>query len=202
MLSSSLAAANPVPEVETTTEASTSSLVDVDHPSVRTVPSDFMEQDIKTDTQAERIDREEAARAEKDLAKKPKSSESIFSRFIDAHSGDKPTQAITASNLLAVVGISSFLGYKAWGLYEKGALSWKHVGIGAGVMGLVAAAETLLGGWVRWKISWASHDVMRGAVVGSEGQAAQERAQSLQRIFALPAVYNMGRVLEQNAAAN
>lgn len=145
------AAAPPVPEIETTTEASTSSLVDVDHPSVRTVPSDFADQDIKTDTQAKRLEAEERAeraRAEKDLSKKSKRADTLLSRILNVHCGSPNAQAAAAANVLCVVGISSFLGYKAWGLYEKGIFSWKHAGIGAGVMGLVAAAEVLAGKYV------------------------------------------------------
>ncbi len=55
------AAAPQPPEIVSSESASTSSLVDVDTPSVRTVPSDFMEQDVQTDTQADRHDREDAA---------------------------------------------------------------------------------------------------------------------------------------------
>ena len=45
------AAAPQPPQVVTDESASTSSLVDVDTPSVRTVPSDFNDQDVQTDTQ-------------------------------------------------------------------------------------------------------------------------------------------------------
>ena len=49
--------APPVPEIEHT-EDSTVSLIDVDSPHVSSVPSDFDVQSIKTDTQADRIERE------------------------------------------------------------------------------------------------------------------------------------------------
>ncbi|CAI0655632.1 unnamed protein product, partial [Colletotrichum noveboracense] len=69
------AAAPQPPEVAVTdSAASTSSLVDVDMPSVHTVPNDFLEQEIQTETQADRRDREEKARAEADLAKKKAAS--------------------------------------------------------------------------------------------------------------------------------
>ncbi|KAG7288340.1 hypothetical protein NEMBOFW57_007871 [Staphylotrichum longicolle] len=74
------AAAPQPPQVEPTVASSTASLIDVDTPSVHTVPSDFASQEIKTETQAARVDREERekeeaeaaarARAEADLAKK------------------------------------------------------------------------------------------------------------------------------------
>ncbi|KAJ4285934.1 hypothetical protein N0V88_008209 [Collariella sp. IMI 366227] len=57
-------AAAPTPQVNPTVASSTSSLIDVDAPSVRTVPSDFASQEIQTDTQASRVEREEAEKEE------------------------------------------------------------------------------------------------------------------------------------------
>lgn len=60
--SPSEAAAPPVPEIEPST-ASTSSLVDVDSPHVSSVPSNFSDQAVKTDTQATRIEHESEDKA-------------------------------------------------------------------------------------------------------------------------------------------
>jgi len=145
-----------VPEV-VPTEASTSSLVDVDMPSVRTVPSDFLEQDVKTETQAARIEREaeaieEKARAEADLAKKKAAAKArkadswLVKQFSSL--SDNSANALVVGNLVAVVGLSAFLGYKAIGLYERGKLSWQNVGLGLGIVGIVGAVEGVLGGYV------------------------------------------------------
>ncbi|KAK0736161.1 hypothetical protein B0T21DRAFT_440335 [Apiosordaria backusii] len=149
------AAAPQPPQIVTDDSTSTSSLVDVDTPSVRTVPSDYAEQEVKTDTQAARIEREEAekkarakaeaVRAEADLAKKKAKSKAkkadswLTKRF--ENMGDGPAGALAAANLIAVIGLSGWLGFKAWGLYERGRLSWKDVGLGLGVLGAVGAVE-------------------------------------------------------------
>ncbi|KAK0641849.1 hypothetical protein B0T16DRAFT_221532 [Cercophora newfieldiana] len=150
------AAAPQPPQVVTSTTASTSSLVDVDTPSVRTVPSDFGEQEIQTETQAARIEREKKAeelaakaRAEADLAKKKgkraaKKADNWLTKQFESLS-DGTGGALVAANLLAVVGLSGWLGYKAWGLYDKGRLGWKNVGLGLGILGVVGAAEGVFG---------------------------------------------------------
>ncbi|KAK3389886.1 hypothetical protein B0H63DRAFT_464477 [Podospora didyma] len=146
------AAAPQPPQVEYSESASTSSLIDVDTPSVRTVPSDFAEQEVQTETQAARIDREDEAkeraekiRAEAEFAKKQarrkarKADTWLTKKFEGL--GDGASGALAAVNVLALVGLSGFLGYRAWGLYDHGRLSWKHVGLGLGVLGAVGAVE-------------------------------------------------------------
>ncbi|KAI1855016.1 hypothetical protein JX265_012371 [Neoarthrinium moseri] len=144
------AMAPPPPEIQNSESASTSSLVDVDTPSVRTVPSDFADQDVQTETQASRREREEeAARAEADLAKKKaagkaRKADNALTRWF-AGLGDGASTALVVSNLVGVIGLSGFLGYKAWDLHEKGRLGWKGVGLGLGVLGLVGAVEGVFG---------------------------------------------------------
>ncbi|KAI2602181.1 hypothetical protein GGR54DRAFT_625458 [Hypoxylon sp. NC1633] len=112
-----------------------------------------MEQDIQTDTQATRHELEDAAeraRAEAHLAKKKgakkaRKADNILTKFFGDLS-DSASTALVASNLAAVVGLSAYLGYKAWGLYERGRLGWKSVGIGAGIVAGVGIIEGVLGG--------------------------------------------------------
>ncbi|KAF9880211.1 hypothetical protein CkaCkLH20_02165 [Colletotrichum karsti] len=149
------AAAPPPPEVSVDSAASTSSLVDVDMPSVHTVPNDFLEQEIQTETQADRRQREDdeaKARAEADLAKKKAAGRARradnwlkrqFASLSDGSAG-----ALAVSNLVGVVGLSAFLGYKAWGLYERGRLSWQSVGLGLGILGVVGLGEGILGNYL------------------------------------------------------
>ncbi|OLN87570.1 hypothetical protein CCHL11_06128 [Colletotrichum chlorophyti] len=149
------AAAPQPPEVSVESVASTASLVDVDIPSVHTVPNDFLEQDVKTETQADRIAREEEeekARAEADLAKKKAASkarkaDSWLKRQFSSLS-DGSASALVVSNLVGVVGLSAFLGYKAWGLYERGRLSWQNVGLGLGILGVVGLGEGIFGSYL------------------------------------------------------
>ncbi|RFU82068.1 hypothetical protein TARUN_148 [Trichoderma arundinaceum] len=143
------AAAPQPPEIIPNESASTASLIDVDMPSVHTVRSDFLEQEVKTETQAERIKREEeAARANKAAKKKAtsraKNADSWITRqFSQLSDGSITTIALV--NVASVVGVSGFLGYRAWGLYEKSRLDWKHVGVGVGVLAAVGAVEAVLG---------------------------------------------------------
>ncbi|KAI0508852.1 hypothetical protein F5B22DRAFT_378041 [Xylaria bambusicola] len=153
------AAAPQPPQIVPSETASTSSLIDVDTPSVRTVPSDFLEQDVQTETQQQRKEREEkaadaAARAEADLAKKKRSAarkarkaDNFLTQWFGELS-DNASTALVAGNLAAVVGVSAYLGYKALGLYERGQLTWRNVGLGAGVALGVGLFEATLGGYL------------------------------------------------------
>ncbi|KAI3393925.1 hypothetical protein diail_3487 [Diaporthe ilicicola] len=144
------AAAPQPPEIipNESATASTGSLVDVDSQSVRTVPSDFMEQSIQTDTQAARIEREreeqsarDKARQKKEAAKKKaaRADNWLLSRISSLSDGQ--STALVSVNLAAVVGLSAALGYKGWTLHDRGQFSWKTAGIGAGIVGVVGVVE-------------------------------------------------------------
>ncbi|VTT65177.1 unnamed protein product [Fusarium fujikuroi] len=142
------AAAPQPPQVITDESASTASLVDVDMPSVHTVPNDFLEQDIKTETQAARVEREEEAREEKrkrdEAAAKAKSADNwLIQQF--SRLSDGSATGLVIANFATVVGLGAYLGYKGWGLYEKGKLDWKAVTLGAGILAGVTAAEGAVG---------------------------------------------------------
>ncbi|WAO90686.1 D-ser-dehydrat domain-containing protein [Fusarium falciforme] len=142
------AAAPQPPEIISTESASTASLIDVDLPSVHTVNSEFLDQPVKTETQAARIEREEEAREEKRkrdaAAAKARQTDNWLIRQFSRLSDGSATGLVIA-NFATVVGLSAYLGYKGWGLYEKGKLDWKAVGIGAGILASVSAAEGVLG---------------------------------------------------------
>ncbi|KAL2682877.1 hypothetical protein Neosp_007335 [[Neocosmospora] mangrovei] len=142
------AAAPQPPEIISTESASTASLIDVDLPSVHTVNSEFLDQPVKTETQAARIEREEEAREEKRkrdaaAAKARKTDNWLIQQF--SRLSDGSATSLVIANFATVVGLSAYLGYKGWGLYEKGKLDWKAVGIGAGILASVSAAEGVLG---------------------------------------------------------
>lgn len=149
------AAAPQQPEIIPNESAtmSTGSLIDVDSQSVRTVPSDFMEQSVQTDTQASRIEREEslekerAVAAERKAKAKAKRADDWFSSKIASLSQGQAT-GVVYTNLAAVVGLSAVLGYKAWGLHERGALTWKAAGIGAAIVGAVGVVEGVFSRYV------------------------------------------------------
>ncbi|KAK2695598.1 hypothetical protein QWA68_006533 [Fusarium oxysporum] len=142
------AAAPQPPQVITDESASTASLVDVDMPSVHTVPNDFLEQEIKTETQAARLEREEEAREEKrkrdEAAAKAKRADNwLIQQF--SRLSDGSATGLVIANFATVVGLGAYLGYKGWGLYEKGKLDWKAVTLGAGILAGVTAAEGAVG---------------------------------------------------------
>ncbi|WZH43307.1 D-serine dehydratase [Fusarium acuminatum] len=144
------AAAPQLPEIISDESASTASLVDVDMPSVHTVPNDFLEQEVQTETQAARIGREDEAdaRAEKrkrdEVAAKAKKTDNWLIQQFSSLSDGSATGLVIA-NFATVVGLSAYLGYKGWGLYEKGKLDWKAIGLGAGILASVTAAEGAVG---------------------------------------------------------
>ncbi|PSS00681.1 hypothetical protein BD289DRAFT_19072 [Coniella lustricola] len=128
--------------------ASTSSLIDVDSQSVRTVPSDFLEQDVQTNTQQERIEREAeaaelrekaAVKKEKAKAKAHEADNWLASKI--ASLSDNQATAVVFANLAAVVGVSAVLGVKGWRLHERGALSWTNLGVGAAILGTVGLVQ-------------------------------------------------------------
>ncbi|KAI1819390.1 hypothetical protein F4861DRAFT_546844 [Xylaria intraflava] len=159
------AAAPQPPEIALSETSDVTSLVDVDTPSVRTVPSDYRKQEVQTETQEKRQEREEEeaarARAEADLAKKKRSNKqkkekssdgAVRARSVDdfltslfANLSDGAATAIAATNIAAVVGVSTYLGYKALGLYERGRLTWQKIGLGTGALIGLGLFETVLG---------------------------------------------------------
>lgn len=146
ILPSEQAAAPQPPEIIPNESATTStgSLIDVDTQSVRTVPSDFMDQPVQTETQASRIEREESLEKERAAAAKRKAKAKRADNWLSSKIASlSSTQAsgIVYANLAAVVGLSTVLGYKAWGLHERGALTWKTAGIGAAIVGAVGVVE-------------------------------------------------------------
>jgi hypothetical protein len=117
---------------------------------VHTVPSDFADQDIKTDTQQHRIEREakeakaKAERAKKTATNKAKKADSWLTKQFSQLS-DNAATGVGAANLAALVGVSSYLGYKAWMLYDKGRLTWENVGAGFGILAAVGVVQTFIG---------------------------------------------------------
>ncbi|KEY71804.1 hypothetical protein S7711_06556 [Stachybotrys chartarum IBT 7711] len=147
------AAAPQPPQVIPNESASTASLVDVDMPSVHTVSSEFLEQDVQTQTQADRIEREhsikeeakeQTERAKKSSAKKARKADNWLAAQFSQLS-DESANALVFANLAAVVGLSGWMGWKAWGLYDKGRLSWQSVGVGAAVLAGVGVFESVIG---------------------------------------------------------
>ena len=112
-----------------------------------------MEQDVQTDTQAHRIEREadaakaKAERARKEAAAKAKKADSwITSKVSQLTDGE--ASGIAIANLATFVGVGSYLGYKAWTLHEKGNLDGKAIGLGVGILAAVSAAQAVVGSYL------------------------------------------------------
>ena len=117
------------------------------------MPSDYSSQPVKTETQAERIEREfdaAEARAKEDSQKASKAAskaekeakakgKKAVSR-LEANS-DNP---IFIGNAVAVIALSAGLGFGAYRKYAAGELSWKVVGAWTGIVGLFAAGDYYL----------------------------------------------------------
>lgn len=122
-------------------------------PSVHTVPSTFLDQNVQTDTQAARLDREDASKrakaekAKKDAKAKAKKADNWLTNQF-AQLSDGSAGALAIANLVGVIGLSGYLGYKGWGLYERGRLNWESVGLGVGILAGVGAAEAVLGNYL------------------------------------------------------
>lgn len=109
-----------------------------------------MEQSIQTDTQADRIEREdraeelrvEAARKEKAARKKAARADDWVASKI-ASLSDGSAAGVLYGNAALVVALGGVLGYQGWGLHQRGVLSWKHAGIGAAVLSSVAVVESV-----------------------------------------------------------
>jgi len=141
------------PEVLHTDSPSTSSLVDVDSESVHTVPSDFKEHDVKTDTQAARLEREaeqfeaqaeeKAKKAKKEFAEKEKAAKEKAKKA-EAKLEKNSDNPVFIGNAVAVVALSAGLGFGAYRKYAAGELTWKVVAAWTGVVGLFAAGDYYL----------------------------------------------------------
>ncbi|KAE8408945.1 hypothetical protein BDV37DRAFT_137955 [Aspergillus pseudonomiae] len=117
---------------------STASLVDVDSQHVTVVDSNFLDQDIKTTTQAERVEREESeenkkAKEERKAKAKAKAKASGICR-----NSDNPVY-IGNAVLLSLVGAG--LGFGAYRKHVEGKLSWELIGLWSGAVGAFGAVD-------------------------------------------------------------
>ena len=137
------ARAQPVPEIVPSETTSTASLIDVDSPHVSSVPSNFDEQEVKTKTQADRLEREAESMGRKAAAKGKSLKERATGR---AKTGgkrirDNADNPVVLGNAVLTVALFGGLGYGAYVKYRAGEFTWKLVGIGAAVLGAFGLAD-------------------------------------------------------------
>ncbi|KAB8234108.1 dihydrolipoamide acetyltransferase component of pyruvate dehydrogenase [Aspergillus alliaceus] len=119
---------------------STASLVDVDSPHVTAVDPNFLNQDIKTTTQAERVEREESEKkkkAQEEQNAKAKAKAKAKASGV-CRNADNPVY-IGNAVLLGLVGAG--LGFGAYRKHLDGKLSWELVGLWSGAVGAFGAVD-------------------------------------------------------------
>ncbi|KAJ6094524.1 hypothetical protein N7467_002037 [Penicillium canescens] len=125
---------------------STASLIDVDGPHVQSVEPEFLEQDVQTTTQAERIEREaeekEKQRASEDAEKKAKARKAKASGI----RGNTSNPVFLANAAIATL-VGAGLGFGAYRQHTQGRLSWELVGLSAGAVGVFGAVDYFVSKW-------------------------------------------------------
>lgn len=110
---------------------------------MQSVHSGFREQDVKTTTQAERLEREAeeaAARSKAAASKKAKTKAQGVGK-----NADNP---VYIGNAVIAAAVSAGLGYGAYRKHTEGKLSWEVAGIWAGAVGLFAGVDYFVSKYV------------------------------------------------------
>ena len=145
-----------MPQVEHS-DVDTESLVDVDSHHVNAVPSDFRQQQVKTSTQADRLEHEaeekaQAAEAEARHKKQQARDQAAAAKAKAERAAQKARSnsdnPVVVGNAVVVAALSAALGFGAYRKYAAGELTWKVVGAWTGVVGLFAAGDYYLSQWV------------------------------------------------------
>lgn len=126
-----------MPEVEHSDE-SVSSLVDVDSPHISSVPSDYESQSVKTDTQAERQEREQAIKEE---AKNLKDKAAVKKESAKDKARKNADNPVVLSNAVGLAVVASVLSIGAYRKYARGELTGKVVAAWMGVVGLFGIGD-------------------------------------------------------------
>ncbi|KAF9895041.1 pyruvate dehydrogenase complex dihydrolipoamide acetyltransferase component (E2) [Aspergillus nanangensis] len=116
---------------------STASLVDVDSPHVQAVDAGFLDQDVKTTTQAERIEREEKEEEERKAQEKRKAKAKRKASSVGRNTGNP----VFVGNAVLLGLLGAGLGYGAYKKHVENALSWEVVGLWTGAVGAFGAVD-------------------------------------------------------------
>ncbi|CDM28213.1 unnamed protein product [Penicillium roqueforti FM164] len=135
--------APPVGGVYHDESESTASLIDVDSPHVQTVESDFLEQDVQTTTQAERIEREADEKKREDEEKKKAKTHKVKSSSL---CGNTSNPVFIANAAIATL-VGAGLGFGAYKQHARGNLSWELVGLSAGAVGIFGTVDYFVSKW-------------------------------------------------------
>ncbi|PYH80161.1 dihydrolipoamide acetyltransferase component of pyruvate dehydrogenase [Aspergillus uvarum CBS 121591] len=121
---------------------STASLIDVDSPHVQSVDADFLNQEVKTTTQAERIEREEQeAIAERERIEKAKAKAKAEAKAKANRVRRNKSNPVYLGNAVILALTGAGLGFGAYKKHAQGKLSWQLVGLWSGIVGAVGAVD-------------------------------------------------------------
>lgn len=130
-----------VPELNDSHSVETTNVTSDDH-SINVVPSDYKEQEIKTETQAAQHDRDAELEAKKaELEKKTSKAVKKTENVLIAAGKDARTYNIIDSIVLVTLGV---VGYRR---YKEGQLDLQTVSIGIAGLGLFAGAQGYVQRW-------------------------------------------------------
>ena len=149
--------AHPVPSLapsEETQSSHTESLVDVDSPHISSVPSDYQDQAIKTETQATRLEHEaeddarRASRKAADAAEKAKQKAAAKAKELKSEakkegkklSDNRDNPVVVGNAVIWGIGIVAIAaaGYQR---HQEGKLDWPTVGTVAGAVAAFSVAD-------------------------------------------------------------
>ncbi|EXJ89695.1 hypothetical protein A1O3_02762 [Capronia epimyces CBS 606.96] len=152
--------AAPVPSLPHS-ESESASLIDVDSPHVTSVKSDFQEQEIQTETQADRLEHEaedkaraaaQQAAAAAESAKKKAATKGKEAKDSLKKDGRKLSEnrdnPVVIGNAL-IWGIATVaIGYGAYQKHTEGKLDWKLASTVVGSVGAFAVADYFGSKWL------------------------------------------------------
>lgn len=152
--------AHPVPSLKHD-ESQASSLVDVDSPHISSVKSDFEDQAVKTETQAERIEQETEAKArseahkaeekakelKKEAATKAKEAKKEIKKEAK-HLDENKDNPVYIGNAILWTLTAAAVGYGAYQKHSEGKLDINIVGTTALALGALGAADYFGSKWL------------------------------------------------------
>ncbi|EEP81397.1 predicted protein [Uncinocarpus reesii 1704] len=150
-MSKAPAAPQPIQVEFNDTETTTSSLVDVDSPHINTVPSNYESQSVKTNTQAERLQREEGEkhreRQYKERSKAAAQRGKAKAKGTYAKLCENKSNPVLVTNAILLTVASAGLGYGAYQKYLRGILTWETVALWSGGIGAAGLVDYFVSKW-------------------------------------------------------
>lgn len=131
--------APPVGGVYHDESESTASLIDVDGPHVQTVEPEFLQQDVKTTTQAERLEREAEEKEKRNREEEEKKIKARKAKKTGICANTNNPVFLANAAIATLVGAG--LGFGAYKQHARGNLSWELVGLSAGAVGVFGAVD-------------------------------------------------------------